>query len=46
MAKGGYFMSDEGAILKLIHSADMYVPEPLGKKDVLATGNKIGIIQH
>jgi beta-aspartyl-dipeptidase (metallo-type) len=38
-------MPDEAAMLKLIQGADMYAPEPLGKKDVLVTGDKIGIIQ-
>lgn len=45
LKEGYYFMSDEGAMLKLIQGADIYVPEPLGKKDVLVTGDKIGIIQ-
>ena len=38
-------MSDEGTILKLIRGADIYAPEPLGKKDVLITADKIGYIQ-
>jgi len=41
MVKREYFMSDEGTILKLIQGADMYAPEPLGKKDVLVTVDKI-----
>ncbi|MFW6147435.1 MAG: beta-aspartyl-peptidase [Thermodesulfobacteriota bacterium] len=32
-------------MLKLIHGAEIFAPEPLGKKDVLITGDKIGIIQ-
>jgi len=38
-------MSSENRMLKLIHGAEIYAPEPLGKKDVLITGDKIGIIQ-
>jgi beta-aspartyl-dipeptidase (metallo-type) len=46
MVKGGYhFMTDEGTMLKLIQGADIYAPELLGTKDVLITGDKIGIIK-
>jgi beta-aspartyl-dipeptidase (metallo-type) len=38
-------MPDEASMLKLIQGADIYAPEPLGKKDVLVTADKIGIIQ-
>jgi beta-aspartyl-dipeptidase (metallo-type) len=38
-------MTDEASMLKLIQGAEVYAPEPLDKKDVLVTGDKIGIIQ-
>jgi len=39
-------MTDDVFMLKLIQGADVYAPEPLGKKDVLVTGDKIGLIQE
>jgi beta-aspartyl-dipeptidase (metallo-type) len=45
MVKGAFFMSDETAMLKLIRDSNVYAPEPLGKKDVLITADKIGHIQ-
>jgi beta-aspartyl-dipeptidase (metallo-type) len=38
-------MADDAFMLTLIQGADIYAPEPLGSKDVLVTGDKIGIIQ-
>jgi beta-aspartyl-dipeptidase (metallo-type) len=38
-------MADDASMLKLIQGAEIYGPEPMGKKDVLITGDKIGIIQ-
>ena len=38
-------MSDEMRMLKLIKNANVFTPEPLGKKDVLITADKIGHIQ-
>jgi beta-aspartyl-dipeptidase (metallo-type) len=39
-------MTEDAFMLTLIRGADIYAPEPLGKKDVLITGDKIGIIQE
>jgi beta-aspartyl-dipeptidase (metallo-type) len=39
-------MPDMGSMLKLIYGAEIYAPEPLGKKDVLITGGKIGVIRE
>jgi beta-aspartyl-dipeptidase (metallo-type) len=39
-------MTDGTPMLTLIQGADIYSPEPLGKKDLLVTGDKIGIIQE
>lgn len=33
-------------MLTLVQGADIYAPESLGKKDVLVTGDKIGVIQE
>lgn len=38
-------MSDEIRMLKLIKNANVFTPEPLGRKDVLITAEKIGYIQ-
>ncbi|HUV58611.1 MAG TPA: beta-aspartyl-peptidase [Desulfatiglandales bacterium] len=38
-------MSDEMRMIKLIKNANVFTPEPLGKKDVLITAEKIGYIQ-
>ena len=39
-------MNKELRMLKLIKNAEVFSPEPLGKKDVLITGNTIGYIQE
>jgi beta-aspartyl-dipeptidase (metallo-type) len=39
-------MTDGTPMLTLIQGADIYAPEPLGKKDLLVTGDKIGAIHE
>jgi len=38
-------MSDETRMLKLIKQADVFTPQPIGKKDILITADKIGYIE-